>query len=85
MLCMPENRKRHFSIYFVLLIFVGGLVILPLCFGLTWLGMDLQKRIDTNTLESNETFIRQIVSNTDQLIEITNYATSVLMVDQESS
>ena len=56
MLCMPENRKRHFSIYFVLLIFVGGLVILPLCFGLTWLGMDLQKRIDTNTLESNETF-----------------------------
>ncbi len=77
-------EKRHCSICVVLLASIGLFVILPLCIGLTWIGLDLQNRIDTNMLESNETFIEQIASNTDQLIDIANYATSVLMVDQDT-
>ena len=51
-------EKRHYSICVVLLASIGLFVILPLCIGLTWIGLDLQNRIDTNMLESNETFIK---------------------------
>ena len=81
---MKEEKKQSIrSIRSQLLIYIGIFVVFPLCLGLFLLNLYLQKTINENNTTFRESALSQIKDNADQIIEVTNYSTSILMLNQE--
>ena len=78
------NSKRKSGIRISLIRLVSLLVILPLCSMIVFLSMQMSSYLTRKTVQDNETFITQIATNADQFIEVINYATSMLMVNQDT-
>ncbi|MGF6991026.1 two-component system sensor histidine kinase YesM [Lachnospiraceae bacterium PF1-21] len=71
------------SIRSQLLIYMGVFVMLPMCFALLILNVYLQRVNTANKRNSDISTISQIKDNADQMIEVSNYATSMMMTNQE--
>ncbi len=74
----PKNSIRR-----QLLFYIGAFVVLPLCLGLFSLNAYLQKSSRENNLQYYSSVLSQIKDNADQMIEVTNYSTSMTMVDKD--
>ena len=57
---------------------------LPLCLALMLLNFYLQKVTTENKINNETDLLSQIRDNTDQMIEVTNYATSMLMTNKNT-
>lgn len=62
----------------------GLFVVLPLCLALMLLNFYLQKVTTENKINNETDLLSQIRDNTDQMIEVTNYATSMLMTNKNT-
>ena len=80
---MREKKRTGKSIRSQLLVYMGSFVVLPLCLGLFMLNLYLQRTINENNTTFQNSALSQIKDNTDQIIEVTNYSTSTMMVNQE--
>ena len=78
------NSKQNPGIRISLIRLVSLLVILPLCSMIVILSMQMSSYLTRRTVQNNEAFITQIATNTDQFIDVINYATSMLMVNQDT-
>lgn len=74
----PKNSIRSQLIFYI-----GVFVVFPLCLGLFSLNAYLQKSSQENTMQYYSSVLSQIKDNADQMIEVTNYSTSMAMVDKE--
>lgn len=74
---------RNKSIRIQMIVYMGGFVILPLCLGLMILNIYLQKNISDNKANQQEALMLQIKDNAEQMIEVSNYATSMMMTNSE--
>ena len=63
--------------------YIGLFIILPLCMGLMALNIYLQKITEENKASYDISVVSQIRENADQMIEIINYATSMMMTNGE--
>lgn len=78
-----DRRKQKPSINANLVRLVSLLVILPLCIVIVFLSFQLSSYLTSQTIRNNEAFLTQIAANDDQLIETVNYATSMLMINND--
>ena len=62
---------------------VSLLVILPLCIVIVLLNLQLSSYLTSRIIQNNDAFLSQIATNDDQLIETINYATSMLMINND--
>ena len=62
---------------------VSLLVILPLCTVIIFLSVQLSSYLTNRIIQNNNAFLSQIATNDDQLIETINYATSMLMINND--
>lgn len=62
--------------------YMGIFVVLPLCLALMLLNIYLQRVTTENKINNETTLLSQIKDNADQMIEVTNYATSMLMTNK---
>ncbi|MDL2206056.1 histidine kinase [Eubacteriales bacterium OttesenSCG-928-N13] len=62
---------------------VTMLVILPLVAVIAFLSVQVGVNTQRQTLTANETYVAQIATNIDQVVEVVNYATSKLMLNLE--
>ena len=58
-------------------------MVLPLCLALMLLNFYLQKVTTENKINNETDLLSQIRDNTDQMVEVTNYATSMLMTNKK--
>ena len=63
--------------------YIGLFIIFPLCMGLMALNIYLQKITEDNKASYDISAVSQIRENADQMIEIINYATSMMMTNEE--
>ena len=83
---MSFKRKNpgNQSISRQLTFYMGLFVVLPLCLALMLLNFYLQKVTTENKINNETDLLSQIRDNTDQMIEVTNYATSMLMTNKNT-
>ena len=83
---MGFNRKNpgNQSIRRQLTFYMGFFVVLPLCLALMLLNFYLQKVTTENKINNETNLLSQIRDNADQMIEVTNYATSMLMTNKNT-
>lgn len=74
-------KKGIKSIRSQMIIYIGIFVVFPLCIGLFALEFYLQKTMTDSTVNYYSAALRQIKENADQMIEITNYASSMTLID----
>lgn len=74
----PKNSIRSQLIFYI-----GVFVVFPLCLGLFSLNAYLQKSSRENNMQYYSSVLSQIKDNADQMIEVTNYSTSMAMVDKD--
>ena len=74
----PGNQSIRRQLTF----YMGLFVVLPLCLALMLLNFYLQKVTTENKINNETDLLSQIRDNTDQMIEVTNYATSMLMTNK---
>lgn len=67
----------------VLLSFMTAFVILPLCIFIVYSCIDMQKRVSDNAIENNLSYAQQIANNVNQMVKLSNYLTSSLMMDSD--
>lgn len=67
----PGNQSIRRQLTF----YMGLFVVLPLCLALMFLNFYLQKVTTENKINNETDLLSQIRDNTDQMIEVTNYAT----------
>ena len=84
---MERERSRHFSlknksIRTQLIVYMGCFVVLPLCLALMFLNIYLQRVTTENMTSYDSTLLSQIKANGDQMIEVTNYSTSMMMTSK---
>ena len=70
----PGNQSIRRQLTF----YMGLFVVLPLCLALMLLNFYLQKVTTENKINNETGLLSQIRDNTDQMIEVTNYATSTV-------
>ncbi|MFR5916173.1 MAG: hypothetical protein ACLUGJ_14700 [Blautia wexlerae] len=70
----PGNQSIRRQLTF----YMGFFVVLPLCLALMLLNFYLQKVTTENKINNETNLLSQIRDNADQMIEVTNYATSML-------
>lgn len=75
----PGNQSIRRQLTF----YMGLFVVLPLCLALMLLNFYLQKVTTENKINNETNLLSQIRDNADQMIEVTNYATSMLMNKQK--
>ena len=75
----PGNQSIRRQLTF----YMGLFVVLPLCLALMLLNFYLQKVTTENKINNETDLLSQIRDNTDQMIEVTNYATSMLMTNKK--
>ncbi|RRK33592.1 hypothetical protein EBB54_21220 [Schaedlerella arabinosiphila] len=66
-----------------MMVYIGILVVLPLCLGLMVLNIYLQKVMSDNKVRFDSSSLLQIKNNADQIIEVMNYSTSMMIVNQD--
>ncbi len=66
-----------------MIVYIGILVVLPLCLGLMVLNIYLQKVMSDNKVRFDSSSLLQIKNNADQIIEVMNYSTSMMIVNQD--
>lgn len=71
------------SIRSQLILYIGLFVVLPLCLGLMVLNFYLQRVVKENLMSYSSSSLAQIKDNADQVIEVTNYSASMLMINSE--
>ena len=76
----PGNQSIRRQLTF----YMGLFVVLPLCLALMLLNFYLQKVTTENKINNETDLLSQIRDNTDQMIEVTNYATSMLMTNKNT-
>lgn len=76
----PGNQSIRRQLTF----YMGLFVVLPLCLALMLLNFYLQKVTTENKINNETGLLSQIRDNTDQMIEVTNYATSMLMTNKNT-
>jgi len=76
-----RNPKPGFKASLIRL--VSLLVILPLCTVIIFLSVQLSSYLTNRIIQNNNAFLSQIATNDDQLIETINYATSMLMINND--
>lgn len=84
---MEKEKRRHFSlknksIRTQLIVYLGCFVVLPLCLALMFLNIYLQRVTTENKTGYDTTLLSQIKANGDQMIEVTNYSTSMMMTSK---
>ena len=77
----PGNQSIRRQLTF----YMGLFVVLPLCLALMLLNFYLQKVTTENKINNETDLLSQIRDNTDQMIEVTNYATSMLMTNKNNT
>ena len=75
----PGNQSIRRQLTF----YMGFFVVLPLCLALMLLNFYLQKVTTENKINNETNLLSQIRDNADQMIEVTNYATSMLMTNKK--
>lgn len=78
---MERVQLVNKSIRSYLLIYMGVFVVLPLCLAFLFLNFYLQRVNTANKKSSDFTMISQIKDNADQMIEVSNYVTSMMMTN----
>jgi len=73
---------KHKSIRTQLIVYMGCFVVLPLCLALMVLNIYLQRVTTENKTGYDTTLLSQIKANADQMIEVTNYSTSMMMTSK---
>lgn len=73
---------KHKSIRTQLIVYMGCFVVLPLCLALMVLNIYLQRITTENKTGYDTTLLSQIKANADQMIEVTNYSTSMMMTSK---
>lgn len=73
---------KNQSIRRQLMFYMGFFVVLPLCLALMLLNIYLQRVTTENKISNETTLMSQIKDNADQMTEVTNYATSMLMTNR---
>ena len=76
----PGNQSIRRQLTF----YMGFFVVLPLCLALMLLNFYLQKVTTENKINNETNLLSQIRDNADQMIEVTNYATSMLMTNKNT-
>ena len=76
----PGNQSIRRQLTF----YMGLFVVLPLCLALMLLNFYLQKVTTENKINNETDLLSQIRDNTEQMIEVTNYATSMLMINKNT-
>ena len=76
----PGNQSIRRQLTF----YMGLFVVLPLCLALMLLNFYLQKVTTENKINNETDLLSQIRDNTDQMIEVTNYATCMLMTNKNT-
>lgn len=76
----PGNQSIRRQLTF----YMGLFVVLPLCLALMLLNFYLQKVITENKINNETNVFSQIMNNTNEMIEVTNYATSMLMTNKNT-
>ena len=76
----PGNQSIRRQLTF----YMGFFVVLPLCLALMLLNFYLQKVTTENKINNETNLLSQIRDNADQIIEVTNYATSMLMTNKNT-
>mgnify|MGYP000028426705 CR=1 FL=1 len=76
----PGNQSIRRQLTF----YMGLFVVLPLCLALMLLNFYLQKVTTENKINNETDLLSQIRDNTDQMIEVANYATSMLMTNKNT-
>ena len=76
----PGNQSIRRQLTF----YMGLFVVLPLCLALMLLNFYLQKVTTENKINNETDLLSQIRDNTDQMVEVTNYATSMLMTNKNT-
>ncbi len=71
------------SIRTQMIVYLGGFVILPLCLALMILNVYLQRTISDNKINQQQILMKQIKDNAEQMIEVSNYVSSMMMINQE--
>ena len=66
-----------------MMVYIGILVVLPLCLGLMVLNIYLQKVMSDNKVRFDSSSLLQIKNNADQIIEVMNYSNSMMIVNQD--
>ncbi|SCP99919.1 Histidine kinase [Anaerobium acetethylicum] len=66
-----------------LLVYIGFFVVLPLCLGLIILNFYLQKSMNETQKTYDVSTLSQIKNTMDQILETTNYTTSMLMTNKD--
>lgn len=66
-----------------MIVYIGILVVLPLCLGLMVLNIYLQKVMNDNKVRFDSSSLLQIKNNADQIIEVMNYSTSMMIVNRD--
>ena len=66
-----------------MMVYIGILVVLPLCLGLMVLNIYLQKVMSDNKVRFDSSSLLQIKNNADQIIEVMNYSTSMMIVNPD--
>ena len=66
-----------------LIVYISIFVVLPLCLGLMVLNIYLQKVMSDSKVRFDSSSLLQIKNNADQIIEVMNYSTSMMMVNRD--
>lgn len=66
-----------------LIVYISIFVVLPLCLGLMVINFYLQKVMNDNKVYFDSSSLLQIKNNADQIIEVMNYSTSMMMVNRD--
>ncbi|QOV18861.1 histidine kinase [Blautia liquoris] len=74
---------RNKSIRTQMIVYLGGFIILPLCVGLMILNIYLQRTIYESKINQQQTLLLQIKENAEQVIEVSNYVSSMMMTNRD--